>query len=385
MLGPERARGCSGFHGGFTHEAARAVAGCPLPLLSALVDKSIVAVDHGGRFGLHPVVMVFAAAAGREPSGRRICDAGTLSTLRVTSRGWPGTPSAIREPGRRGVRRVRQRDRGLAMPFELRRCDWIAAMVRALWAYLENRGRQREGHRIVLTPALALADDAPEARLAQARLHHGLSMLHHRIGHHARSLELARNGGQGRRRWRRYGGLDRLPPTPAASGPWVIPEAALERIERGIEIACARNDAQCPAWALGNLGLAPCGAGRFGRGRGQPAGGPGGQPRDGDHYNVTVHPSSIWAAWRGIVTTPPNWRPPCAGTGRCLSTPVATTSTSSHCTLRVSLANVHYLAHQFDEARRHFEDSLLPLAATVTSGSGGDPLGLARLDLAAGD
>ena len=49
------------FHGGFTAGAAQAVAGVPLPLLSSLVDQSVVAIDDAGRFGLHPLVASIAA------------------------------------------------------------------------------------------------------------------------------------------------------------------------------------------------------------------------------------------------------------------------------------------------------------------------------------
>ena len=49
------------FQGGFTRAAALAVAQAPLPLLSSLVDKSLLTVDEAGRFGLHPLVAAFAA------------------------------------------------------------------------------------------------------------------------------------------------------------------------------------------------------------------------------------------------------------------------------------------------------------------------------------
>ncbi|MBP5991123.1 MAG: tetratricopeptide repeat protein [Piscinibacter sp.] len=48
--------------GGFTRAAAAAVAAAPLPLLSSLVDKSLLAVDENGRFGMHPLIAAEAAA-----------------------------------------------------------------------------------------------------------------------------------------------------------------------------------------------------------------------------------------------------------------------------------------------------------------------------------
>ena len=47
------------FRGGFTADAARAVAGAPLPVLGALADKSLVRKD-GARMNLHPLVHQFA-------------------------------------------------------------------------------------------------------------------------------------------------------------------------------------------------------------------------------------------------------------------------------------------------------------------------------------
>ncbi|MBX3606987.1 MAG: tetratricopeptide repeat protein [Piscinibacter sp.] len=48
------------FHGGFSIEAARAVAGASLPVLGALADKSLLAKD-GARLQLHPLVQQLAA------------------------------------------------------------------------------------------------------------------------------------------------------------------------------------------------------------------------------------------------------------------------------------------------------------------------------------
>ncbi|MCC6194927.1 MAG: tetratricopeptide repeat protein [Burkholderiales bacterium] len=49
------------FRGGFTADAARSVAGAPLPVLAALADKSLVRKD-GERMQMHPLVHQFAAA-----------------------------------------------------------------------------------------------------------------------------------------------------------------------------------------------------------------------------------------------------------------------------------------------------------------------------------
>jgi tetratricopeptide (TPR) repeat protein len=48
------------FRGGFDQEAARAVSQAGLPLLQALVDRSLLRMDETGRFGMHPLVQQFA-------------------------------------------------------------------------------------------------------------------------------------------------------------------------------------------------------------------------------------------------------------------------------------------------------------------------------------
>ena len=59
------------FRGGFSAEAARSVASAPLPVLLALVDKSLLRKDSG-RLHLHPLVAELAAGrlATMEPDGR---------------------------------------------------------------------------------------------------------------------------------------------------------------------------------------------------------------------------------------------------------------------------------------------------------------------------
>jgi predicted ATPase len=52
--------GLSAFRGGFDPAAAQTVAGASLPVLSALVERSLVGRDGGGRYGLHELVRQFA-------------------------------------------------------------------------------------------------------------------------------------------------------------------------------------------------------------------------------------------------------------------------------------------------------------------------------------
>jgi predicted ATPase/DNA-binding SARP family transcriptional activator len=279
------------FQGGFSHEAARTVATCSLPLLAALADKSMVAVDEEGRFGLHPMVAAFASerltedplrtARLRERHAEHCC--ALLASL---------APHAIGDP-RLLVAGIEAEFANLAQAWRYavgqQRTDWVAIMVRALWSYFENRGRQREGLAL-LGPALALEAETASGRHAQARVRHGLSMLCHRIGDDVRALQLARSG-----------------TLLAADGPdteaWVgcvlnagtclwndgDVQAATERFEAGVAISRQRGDRQCLAWSLGNLSVAHSAAGRFDEAHYCLLQALEGSREVGDQYNVGVH------------------------------------------------------------------------------------------------
>jgi predicted ATPase/Flp pilus assembly protein TadD len=164
------------FRGGFTPEAARAVGGVALPVLAALVDKSLVRKD-GGRCFLHPLVQQFAharleasfeAESGAAAHGRhflhRLADAG----LRVHH----ADPEMLRE---------------LDAEFENVRAAWrfaikegppedVARAAYSLLSYCDHRGRRLEGlelmqeaitsHRLAGEPKFVAALAAPAAWLA---------------------------------------------------------------------------------------------------------------------------------------------------------------------------------------------------------------------------
>lgn len=62
------------FRGGFSAEAARAVVGAPLPVLSALADKSLLRKD-GARLALHPLLQQLARARLQGPREAQVCAA----------------------------------------------------------------------------------------------------------------------------------------------------------------------------------------------------------------------------------------------------------------------------------------------------------------------
>ncbi len=185
----------SAFQGGFTRVAAQRVAQVPLPLLSSLVDKSLLAADEGGRFGMHPLIAAYAARQLEE-------DAERVVEVRSRHAEYFALHLAALAPHAIGDQRLLVA--GVTAEFancrtawqhavEQQRADLIYAMVRALWSFFENRGRLREGIEL-LSPALALPEHLPAAPRALARLRHGLSMLHQRKGDVGVALELARSG-----------------------------------------------------------------------------------------------------------------------------------------------------------------------------------------------
>lgn len=248
--------GLSVFQGGFMRPAAQRVAAVALPLLSSLADRSLIAADASGRFSLHPLVAAYAA-------DKLADDPKQLAAARGRHAEFFALHLAALAPHAIGDQRrlvdgvTREFANCLAAwrcAVDRQRVDLVAAMVRALWSYFENRGRLREGIEL-LGPALALPGRGADAARARARLHHGLSMLHHRRGDNAVALELARDGVAGAEH---CGDTEAYVGCVINTGMCLWYDGHLQQArawyERGLAIARARGDQHCTAWALGNLG-----------------------------------------------------------------------------------------------------------------------------------
>ncbi|MFO1315534.1 MAG: tetratricopeptide repeat protein [Burkholderiales bacterium] len=140
------------FRGGFTADAARAVAGAPLPVLGALADKSLVRKD-GARMQLHPLVHQFAAA--------RLADGDARAATEVAHARW--FHRMLAHLGRAVGNGDREIMRQLDAEFENCRAAWQWAAAHgaadlllrsepALMSYCDHRLRNED--------ALALARDA---------------------------------------------------------------------------------------------------------------------------------------------------------------------------------------------------------------------------------
>lgn len=148
------------FRGGFSAEAARAVARAPLPVLAALADKSLIRKD-GTRLHLHPLVHQFAAARLGESVERDAMQAahaahflGVLTQLRGTLAAGDRAALQSVDGDFQNVRRA------WTWAIAQASADTIAGSAKALLDFCDHRGR--------FADALALYSAAAESPLAQA-------------------------------------------------------------------------------------------------------------------------------------------------------------------------------------------------------------------------
>lgn len=148
------------FHGSFAAEAARAVAGAPLPVLGALVDKSLLRRE-GARLRLHPLVQQLAAARlgnGEAAAATWAAHADyfhrTLAQLASVVASGDRTSMQRLDDDLENCRRAWQ------WSIEHGECKPLARSVLPLLDYFDHRGRQEQG--------LALLRQAIESPPVQA-------------------------------------------------------------------------------------------------------------------------------------------------------------------------------------------------------------------------
>lgn len=183
------------FRGGFTRAAALAVAQAPLPLLSSLVDKSLLAVDDVGRFGLHPLVASYAAER-LSHEGSRAADCARRHAAYYAQ--------YVAELAARAGADHRPLAAGIET--EYANCceswrfgvahgatEWLFQSAGAWRNYFEVRGRVREGiaH---FQPALELGVDGAGRQSLAADVRSALSRLHYLRGEHQTGLAIALSG-----------------------------------------------------------------------------------------------------------------------------------------------------------------------------------------------
>ncbi|MCW5609461.1 MAG: tetratricopeptide repeat protein [Rubrivivax sp.] len=189
--------------GGFGHDAARAVAGAAMPVLAALVDKSLVQSDPArARLDLHPLVAAFA----REQAARQPAEAAAVAARHAAwfadwlRRTAPQATTAAAAFNAAVAAELGNLE--LAWDHAVRSGDaaMLAQMANPLSNYFENSGRFREGMAWLERAVPVAAAQRPLA----LQLHRGLGTLAYRLGAHERverhareAVRLARQLGEG--------------------------------------------------------------------------------------------------------------------------------------------------------------------------------------------
>lgn len=197
LLAPSERRALAAvtvFCGGFRRDAAAAVAAASLPVLSSLVDKSLLTIDAQGRFGMHPLIATWAGSATPEHA------AGHPAPLLRHVEFYAGWLDNLAREALTDVRTLVEAmgvefancDKAWYAAIGAERADLLAAMRPALVRFTEVQGRWRDA--CVMLSA-ALASDAVVRVMPALRLELllNLSTLHFRLGDPHQCEALARS------------------------------------------------------------------------------------------------------------------------------------------------------------------------------------------------
>jgi predicted ATPase/DNA-binding SARP family transcriptional activator len=191
-------RALSVFHGGFTREAARAVAGASLPDLMSLVDKSLLLPSSPGRYELHELLRQYGverldgvpAQAGAVRDRHCAYYSAALERWAADLRG-PGQQQAADEMDLE-VENARVAWYWAVAHTQL---DRLARSVDGLWLYHARRMRYEEAEAAFRAGVHGLeALDDLTARRLRARLLVLWSTFHLEMGHKTRALEIQEQG-----------------------------------------------------------------------------------------------------------------------------------------------------------------------------------------------
>jgi predicted ATPase len=188
------------FRGGFTPAAARQVAGASLPMLAALVDKSLLRRDvdsaAGSRCHLHPLVQQLAftkLTAGDAASRANEASATAAAHARHYLRLLADAGEALALARREAMREVEAEFDNLRAAWRYAAAqgpaDDLARSAAALADYCDHRGRWREGAALLheaLAGAAVAADTCAQAPVAVAA-----ALLVHRLDRYPEAIALA--------------------------------------------------------------------------------------------------------------------------------------------------------------------------------------------------
>jgi len=253
------------FQGGFTRTAAQAVAQVALPLLSSLVDKSLLAVDEAGRFGLHPLVAAFAA-------GRLAGDGARADELAQRHAAhyaqYLGESAARVQGDHRSLVQAMQADyanfrAAWQRAVSLGRVEWLTQATRAWGIYFDVQGHAAEGiaH---FQGALDVGGHGSERLALAADVRSSLARLYYVHGEYQTGLAIALSGAElaeqcgDRRTW--YRCLSNAGGCHSAQAQWSDARLCFERA-----LAIGREDGVATeiAAAHSNLGIEAKNQGRW--------------------------------------------------------------------------------------------------------------------------
>jgi predicted ATPase/DNA-binding SARP family transcriptional activator len=195
----EALRKLSVFRGGFTREAAEYVTGTSLPLLSSLIDKSLLRVSTTGRYDQHPLLYQFS----QQKLFARPQEKGLLHLkheeyffrlLEEQSKDYKS------EHQKRALETIREEQENLQLAWQHalanKRFPQLERAAMPLAYYYQIRGPWQEGLK-VFTEALEVfknADRLPRSQAAEGEILSGQTMLHCCVGKFAEAITSAQRG-----------------------------------------------------------------------------------------------------------------------------------------------------------------------------------------------
>jgi len=175
------------FRGGFSREAAEQIAGATLPLLSSLVDKSLVRVDADGRFYLHELLRQYAddrLRADPDDAARTIAAHQDYYITLVADRFGPltggGQVQALTEIGA-ATGNIRAAWRGAVAAGDV---TALERTFHTLSLFFDFRARYREGMELLDEGIRALrqAEPSPQVDRVLAAMLVDATRLNHKLG-----------------------------------------------------------------------------------------------------------------------------------------------------------------------------------------------------------
>lgn len=243
------------FTGGFTRDAAARVAGATIPLLGALVDKSLLRWRATGRYDMHPLIHAFASEKLRQSANDR-------EQVRTAHAGYIVDLAEAAEEGLKGsqqgawLQRLDAEIGNLRAALDYEAPEGMEARLRilgALWQYWPTRGRIGEW-RGRFSTVLSQTQEKPTAVRAKALSGAGtLAFAQHDWSaagaYHSAALAIRRELGGA---WGVAASLYNLGGVHAAQGELV---AARPLFEESLAVMRHLGNTWSVALALSNLGL----------------------------------------------------------------------------------------------------------------------------------